>query len=249
MTGSASVTVNNGTIHVNSSYLEAVQAPGSGHITTATGMEIVGSYAPVGSSNITPAPVIHSAVVQDPLGKLPAPTGTGCPFWGPNVPSDNHFKPGIYTGGLSIGGGGNVTFDTGGACAGVYIIRGDAFKVAGSVNLSGSGLFFYIDTDSSLVHSGNGYVNFSPQTSGDYVGVLFFQARDNHPAAFWGGGANANSFSGVLYFPAAGLDFGGSGEFNITFIVDQFNLNGAGNVIIDGYLGKTAGQGTWALVD
>ena len=92
-------------------------------------------------------------------------------------------------------------------------------------------------------------MNFSPQTSGDYAGVLYYQARGNTAPATCSGSANVNSFSGVLYFPAAKLAFEGSGEYNITLIVGKWDLNGSQNVIVDGYAGKTPALATWALVD
>ena len=76
---------------------------------------------------------------------------------------------------------------------GVYIITGGGLSVTGNGSITGNGVTIYNggsgSTYGGIALSGNGRFKLSAPTSGDYKGILIFQARDNTRAMSISGNA------------------------------------------------------------
>jgi hypothetical protein len=178
------------------------------------------------------------------------------------------FSPGIYTNGLYLAGSSNTfIFQQGsGQCQGWYIIRkatsgsyqtcGDGANVGlcatgSSLTLSGSNVFFYLDSGAGLdIHGSSISVNLSPPTSGSYAGILFFQARSNSQTAYLSG-SSGSLISGVIYLPNGMLEMqGSSNSSNLVFDVYKLYMYGSSlSWTVNGYSGtgwvKTAAELTY----
>jgi hypothetical protein len=120
-------------------------------------------------------------------------------------------NPGVYCGGITITGGGTVTFNPG-----IYIINGGGFNWGGSATLNGSQVMFFITgqngyTAGPLNASGNGSINLTAPNSGVYEGLLFFQDRNVTYGGTntFNGNSNSNT-TGAFYFPTTALAYSGS---------------------------------------
>jgi Putative Flp pilus-assembly TadE/G-like len=137
------------------------------------------------------------------------------------------FNPGVYCGGIAITAGllTHITFNPGmyilktGPAAGVAGVLG---AKAGGLNITvsalsiitGQGVTFYnqgaTGNLSVTVPSIAGLSNFnlSAPTSGEYGGVLFFQAHgDTNPGTFSVNLASGNNFQGAIYLPSAPVTY------------------------------------------
>ncbi|MBB6142651.1 hypothetical protein HNQ77_000589 [Silvibacterium bohemicum] len=172
----------------------------------------------------------------DPLAYLPAPaaasgtcgTSTGSPYTGSSsqvlitlgLGSNIVFHPGVYCGGISIIAGllTNITFTPG-----VYILRqgpgllgttgGLSINISAISTITGNGVMFYnqgtigsfsIGAASLL---GLSTVSLSAATSGEYGGVLFFQAHGVTALGNFSNILSSSLFTGAIYLPDAPLDY------------------------------------------
>ncbi len=87
--------------------------------------------------------------------------------------------------------------------------------------MSGSGVMFYLDKNSSFNVTSSASINVSGPTSGAYKGIVFFQARDTPSSTtdtITGGGTIL--IDGTVYVPSAALKLAGStGTANVGFVV------------------------------
>src|ERR1019366_9077385 len=155
-----------------------------------------------------------ATAVGDPFSGLPAPSVGACAYTNYSYSSSSNamVNPGVYCGGMSLSGSGNVTFNPG-----TYILYGGGFNYSGSGNISGSGVMFYNTGGAGnaiapvkITSSGN--MNFSAPSSGTYQGVLFFQDRTQTYAGANQLTGSGNVSSGSFYFPTTEIDYSGSGN-------------------------------------
>ncbi len=100
-------------------------------------------------------------------------------------------------------------------------------------------MFYLTGTNSTYgsVNMSNGVsVTLSAETSGSYLGVLFYQDRSITSAAnatFAGGATEA--LTGSLYFPTTAVSFsnGTSGGGNTAIVADQVSFVGGANIRYD----------------
>ena len=235
MGGSATITVSRGNITVNSDCNPGVRVGGSAHIQTQTPVTYVGGVS--GAAAISPPPVPGSPV-PDPLAHLPVPASClACASSPTQSCSKTSCSPGCYKSGLSLSGG-TLTM-----AAGVYCIAGSGMKITGQTNLSGSGLTFYVMQDGIDI-SGSGSLNLNPPTSGDYNGVLIFQARNNTSSSKLTGSAALAGVRGIVYMPVGTLELAGGAATQTNFAVGKLNITGGGGMNIQGYLGAGANWST-----
>jgi hypothetical protein len=127
--------------------------------------------------------------LPDPLRYLQAPAVVGLTNRGTNLSITSgtvDLYPGVYTGGLTIGGTANVTLHTNAdGSPGIYLIQGGGLAVSGSANVGVAagepgGIMVFnawsLGTDAINVNS-TGAVTLSPPSSGPYKGLTLFQAR------------------------------------------------------------------------
>ena len=144
-------------------------------------------------------------------------------------------NPGVYCGGITISNGSTAVFNPG-----TYIIKGGGVSFVGGSTITGSGVMFYLTGTNATygsVNMSNGVsVTLSAETSGSYLGVLFYQDRSIVSAnnATFAGGAN-EALTGSLYFPTTAVSFsnGTSGGGNTAIVADTVNFSGGANIKYD----------------
>jgi Flp pilus assembly protein TadG len=157
------------------------------------------------------------------------------------------FNPGVYCGGIAISAPASaaITFTPG-----MYILRqgsggvlnaqttgGLTITLAASSTITGDGVTFYSQEGSNQSVNGFsvtapatlglGAINLSAPTSGEYGGVLFFQAQGNtSPGTFLLNLAQGSSLTGAIYEPSATVSYGvsvASSTYNI-LVADDINF-------------------------
>jgi len=188
----------------------------------------------------------------DPLAYLPAPstandacgTSTSSPYTGSSsavniiLGGNVVFNPGVYCGGISFTAAllSNITFNPG-----IYILRqgpGLLGIPSGGLNITvtllssitGKGVMFYNEgpvgslaiTAPALLGLSN--VNLSAATTGEYGGVLFFQAHGvSTSGVFVANLLQGSKFNGAIYMPDALVSYGVgavSSDYNILVAKD-----------------------------
>jgi len=194
----------------------------------------------------------RGASQPDPLADLPAPAFSGCDHsnYLYNGSTGTTLNPGVYCGGISINGSGNITFNSGN-----YILNGGGLKINGAQAVTGSHVFFYNTssgyTSGPLLLNGSGSQTFTPPTSGTYQGILFYQDHNvcSSTSHTVNGGSNL-VYTGSIYLHC-GLAGGNyvpqkilyNGVQNPTYyqglVVDTIQFNGASNLYKDPTGGNT----------
>ena len=229
-------------VYVNSSANGSTEATaamsvyGSAYITTPS-VSVVGSYYKDNSgAGTSSTPTTGTSVVTDPLASLPSPTAA------PSCQSGNFTSwqstqytpaPGTYCG-FSLGNGMNAQLSSG-----TYIINGGTFSIQGGSTLTATGGVMIYLTGGATMNIANGAsVTLSPQTSGSYQGVLFYQDRTvtSPGSSTIAGGANLN-LSGSLYFPHALLNINNGTSTSISaagtttaIVADMVDFQGGASV-------------------
>ena len=127
----------------------------------------------VGQGSIAPAPYQDCPQFEDPLGDRPEPTVGRCDHIAKIIAARTvTLKPGTYCLGLSILGFSKVTFEPG-----VYIIKDGPFLVAGSSEITGQGVGFFLKGISIFTFDPLTRIDLSAPTSGPLAGLLFFGSR------------------------------------------------------------------------
>jgi len=233
ISGSGLLQVRLGNVHVNSDCATAIDMSGSADLITQTPTTYVGGYKLSGGAAISPAPV-RGSVLPDPLASLPVPAAcNSCPSskeWSISKGSAT-LSPGCFMGGIKVSGGSSVTFQPG-----VYCIGDKGLDVSGSSSLTGSGVTFYL-ADGGFKFSGGTDYALTPPSSGDYAGILFFQARNNSSKNDISGGTDFSGINGVIYLPAAELKATGGSTMRAALVVDTLDMSGGANLDVLGYQG------------
>lgn len=221
LNGAGSVTISNCGIVDNSSSSNALFVNGQ-YSLTAKSIGVVGGVYVNGPSSVSPAPTTGIPPATDPLASLDPPSfSAGSCMKDPGINGQSTtLGPGCYNG-LSINGGGTVTFTSG-----VYIVNGPLqFNNTGTINATGA--TFYLPPGASALVNGGGTLNLSAPTSGTYDGILFYQSRNNSQQVTFNGSATS-TIKGILYLPNANLLMNGSSNNKIytALIVKSVTLNG-----------------------
>jgi hypothetical protein len=230
----ASVTMNCG-LAINDTNAVAASITG-GATVTASAVSIAGGYVVNNGGTVSPAPTTGTAAVADPFASVVGPTPGACSYtnYSPGYGTWT-LNPGTYCGGITINNGATATFN-----AGTYIINGGGITFGGGATVTGSGVMFYLTgTNASYgsVTIANGVnVTFSAETSGQYMGLLFYQDRSIVSAAnaSFAGGATTQ-FTGSLYFPTTDVSFsnGTSGGGNTAIVAKQVSFAGGADLHYD----------------
>jgi len=229
------------------------KSSGSGNISvTATPqsnarLQVGGTYKQNGSGNVSPAYTSGTTAITDPFATLTPPSVGACNFTNYSFSGSGNttLNPGVYCGGIKISGSGNVTFNSG-----VYIVNGgqgaNSFAYSGSGNLTGANVMFFITGQNGysampIQISGSGNLTFSAQSSGTYMGLLFYQ----DPTVTYGATntySGSGNVTGSFYFPTTNLSYSGSGNALAQALVAQtISFTGSGNFTRD-LTGKLTGM-------
>ncbi|MGH7822143.1 MAG: hypothetical protein ACREQ9_20470 [Candidatus Binatia bacterium] len=229
--GQADVSFASG-IMVNSSCTTGSQALDLGPNTslTASGIDVNGGYD--GQGTVSPAPNTGVPPIPDPLAALPAPAAAPCTSNNLAITGNapTLLTPGVYCGGIRLGGNGTTTFSPG-----LYVIAGGALDVSGNGSILGAGVTFYVTSHPTTgqwgsVDFGPGRtVNLSAPLIGDYRGVLIFQDRAN-PNDVLIRGNFATGLDGVIYAKEARVEVqdqgGGAKNLKTEIVADRAKFTG-----------------------
>jgi len=254
--GTATLTVNGGTIQVNSNHSQAAYAGGTVTI-DAPDLNVGGGMRFTGGAELTGDLNEGAPPIPDPLAALPPPTwnpaddlGTISVTGGETV----NLEPGFYSGGISANNG-TVTL-----APGIYILDGAGLNITGNTIFTAEGVMFYITGTgtSNLDLTGTGDIRVTPPDPdlytypdpqvNTYEGVSIFQDRTNTSAARIIG-TSLLDLEGTLYFCKAHVELGGTGDgFGNQLIANTVEVGGTGIITIN-YDGSfpAAGFRSWLV--
>jgi hypothetical protein len=200
-------------------------------------------------------PTQYVPPAPDPLRYLapPDPVALGLPNRGTNLTINSgtvELHPGVYTGGLNIGGTANVTLHANAdGTPGLYILQGGGLNVSGSANVGTAagepgGIMVFnawsVLSDAISIDS-TGTVTLSPPSTGPYKGLTLFQAR----GSLLGGNGPPISLTGYAGTKITGTVYGayapchchgkdGGCVLGGQHIVDSLSADGTVNVNASG---------------
>ena len=233
-----------GDVQVNSSSSKAVNANNTGHV-DAPNINIVGGYTLSSSGYLNGNVNTGASSMADPLSGL-APPDSSTLSTQPSLPSwGNHtINPGIYNGGVNIGGGMNIVMNPG-----IYYMRNGSFSLANGATLTGSGVMIYADKGISF--QGGGRITLSPMTSGDYANMMFYVNRNSTGTINIANGSTTN-ISGIVYAANANVIFAGGAQYSqygSQYICKTLNISNNAYVGISGTAGGSSSTPLLNLVE
>ena len=236
--GSANVTVTNGSVVVNSTGTPAARLTGGGSIIAAQiGGPGAASFQTSSSGSFQPPPVVMPPT-PDPLAGVPACPDAGsptpCPAIGPPVAHDGPgiIGPGVYSR-LTVNDG-VLTLSQG-----TYVIT-DQIQLNGTAMLEGHGVTLHFacaayptpcppgTNGAQLQMSNSATLSLSPPTAGPFRGLAVFADRNN-TATLALTGKTGDQFSGTVYAKTGTLSLTGTAG---TYKLDSLIV--AGNVKLTG---------------
>jgi prepilin-type N-terminal cleavage/methylation domain-containing protein len=156
------------------------------------------------SGNRCPPTTTDATRLGDPFASLPVPAGS-CSGSGNPALVAGHFQPGVYRSAVTF----NAPMDPG-----TYVLC-NSVSFSGSV--SGTGVFLYFTGSSSISISGNVDINLTAPTTGDYAGILMWNATTN--AVSISGNGTSKLYNGAIYSPKADVTLAGTADLYIGMIV------------------------------
>ncbi|MBI3412143.1 MAG: matrixin family metalloprotease [Planctomycetes bacterium] len=224
VSGNASLNPSGG-IFVDSTSSTGLTASGNALITSPF-VNIAGGAQITGNAHVVAAPTPGS--MADPFAALlaPSPAGGSPPNIQVSGNTSTAIGPGTYAS-IKVSGNGSLAL-----APGVYYIQGGGLSVSGNGSVTGTGITIYNaggpgGAFGGVSFSGNGVFQLSAPNSGDFTGILIFQARDNTRAMSISGNAGLG-ISGSIYAKAALLSLSGNGQLHGSLVVDRFQASGNG---------------------
>jgi len=224
LSGNPNITTPNCSISVNSSSSSAVTSNGNGSI-TSNALRIVGSspgYNFSGSSHMYAPVTTGVSVMADPYASRTIPSYTLLPCTPvPPIPSQGivPLVPGRYCNTTINGGQATLTLTPGI----YYLDRVNLSNNGGTINcplcIAGTAGVTIILTSSTgsnwstVSFSGNATIDLTAPPAGPTAGMVFFQDRNTPYQTSTNanlGGGSGQKFTGALYFPSVGLNYGGN---------------------------------------
>ena len=125
-----------------------------------------------GSKSDNPCVLTDCPAMNDPLYLRSAPVVGKCMENDLKVGKGKvTLKPGIYCGGLSIGGSADVTLNPG-----VYVMKDGPLTISGKATIRGEYVGFYLTGKKATLSMGpNTTIELSAPKEGDMTGILFFE--------------------------------------------------------------------------
>jgi Putative Flp pilus-assembly TadE/G-like len=194
----AQLTANNCSVYSNTGGSAGLVVADSGQLRSQLNC-VVGGYSIDNAKSVEPMPISDCPPLDDPLADRPPPTVGACDFQRYRITEGVHeLIPGVYCGGLSIGGTAKATLANG-----IYIIKDGPFTVTSSATLTVENAGFYLTGMFSTVwFSANTTISMSAPLEGPLAGLLFFEDRAAsglriHRIA----SNNARTLLGTIYTP------------------------------------------------
>lgn len=247
--GNSSLTINGGSVTVDSSAAGAAVVGGNATVSSA-GINVVGAARADGNGSFSPTPLTGVSAAADPLGGLAVPSSSGSSQDVALGGNDSRtIGPGLY-GSIDVGGNASLTLD-----AGVYVVtRG--LTVSGNASLTANNVALYFacsgyptgcnggQAGAGLQIDGNSQYQITSPTTDAYQGVAIFYERNNAaPLRLSGNG----TVTGTIYAKSAGLLVDGNGEatLNSLVLVNTARLASNGNVTVDYNGSQNSPQVSW----
>jgi hypothetical protein len=171
----------------------------------------------------TPAPML---TVADPCPEI-----VSCTYLTNNPPSSSSCVSQVYNGmatvtlypgcysSLIVNGCPNVTLSPG-----LYIFNGPT--IFNGSNFTGTGVTLYVPANGTPPNFNGTQFSFSPPTSGNYTGVVYYQVPSNTLSPNFNG--SSVGLSGLIYAPSAnGVVFNGTSGGYLVVVVDSATFNGS----------------------
>jgi Flp pilus assembly protein TadG len=236
LSGSGRV-IANSPIQVESSSSSAAIASNAGYA-SAPSIQVAGGYSTSSSGYFTVTGgnnqvTTSAAAVTDPLASLAAPSTSGLTSQSTQLRGygSQTINPGIYSGGLTIGGGQTITMNPG-----TYYMQGGGFNIGNGATVTGSGVLIYLNNGGGQVSfQGGGNITLSPPTSGPYMGMVIYQDRGNSNAISIANGSTSN-ITGTVYAASAAVNIAGgasASQFGSQFIAESMNVSNNADVRIN----------------
>ncbi len=184
-------------VYSDSAHRQAIRLDKDSTVTAGAICAVGGIMAK--TTAINPEPVTDCPPVADPLKDRPAPEVKGCDFTNVAlIDKATILTPGVYCGGLSIGGSSTVDLQPG-----LYIIKDGSLSISGKAIVKGTNVGFYLSGDFSLLDiSGGQEIRLSGPESGPMAGLLFFE---DHAAPVWRThkitSPGVRELTGTIYLP------------------------------------------------
>jgi hypothetical protein len=256
LSGNGTVTANNGGIQVNSNCSTALTGTGNSSVdVVAASINDVGGYSLSGNATFSPTPNTGAPVLPDPLAALSPPDGSGLTNQGAFSCGSNQVStiyPGIYTS-ISATSNCNLTMQPG-----TYVLKGGGLSITGGASVTGHGIFVYNAGSNfpgtggsfgGISLSGTGAFSITPETSGPYAGLLFFQSRDNPSTLTITGNGAVTGVQGTVYGPAMPVSITGNGTLPAQFVADSVSIQGNGGLTVQFSSSQVYNVSTVALVE
>ena len=237
-TGSAKLTATGCTVQSNSTHAKSIEAWGQAFLNT--GLTCSAGGADGGSSNYDPVATTDCPLIDDPLASKPAPFITNCDYNNTVITTGSHLlSPGVYCGGIKIGGNAQVEF-----APGAYAIKDGLLEMTAMSASTGQYVGFYFTGDNSkLKISAKASVEFSAPKTGIAAGLLMYENRNNPQSVVHEiTSPNVKSLVGTIYFPKSefrvSINANGNNsiaqESAFTVIISRMlTLNGKSNLVLN----------------
>ena len=252
--GNPNISTPNCSIQVNSNHAHAVHAGGSASI-SADSVRVVGGVDLGGSAQIYGPVTTGASALSDPYASRTIPSYTLLPCL--PVPSiSSHATvtlaptPARYCADIGVGSAtlnllpGIYYFDR----ASLSTNNGTIQCPTCAAGVSGVTLIFTSSTGSnykSMDFSGNATINLIAPPAGPTAGMVIFQDR-NTPTSVTAnlGGGSGQKFTGALYFPSTGLNYGGNSSTQTCAQLIALTVDFQGN---SSFQSDCAGIGTMSM--
>jgi hypothetical protein len=206
-----------------------------GTLVVAPEYDLTGGYGEIGGGVFNGTFNLNRPPTEDPLQYMPVPDPSTMTKQSNKkvqyTNGDTYLQPGVYKGGISVSGTGNLYL-----APGVYYMDGGGFSFSGQGSLVGHGVMIYNapgnGNSGGINVSGQGTIDLSGPTSGVYQGLTFFQDRTSTVTGTISG-TGASSITGTFYFAGALLNVSGSGgniNLGSQYISNQLNIQGNGTM-------------------
>jgi Flp pilus assembly protein TadG len=239
-TGNGQVSLAGAQVIVNSSDSQGAINSGSGNLTVnglgggASAFNFAGTpgYQTTGSGQFSGTIQSGATPTADPLRYLPSFDSSTLSVQSNQTLTISGYQnttlnPGVYQGGIAIGGAGDVTMNPG-----VYYMAGGGFSYTGWGNLYGDKVMIYnapVTTSDAVNIAGQGKVTMTPLDTGLYQGMAIFQDRTSSVPVTVTGNRDMK-ITGTFYAARAPLNITAiSGGNTIGSQYISYNLTFAGN--------------------
>lgn len=187
-------------VQVDSTADKALEIKSKGEL-EATDICVGGTAAVSTNGSADPTPKEYCPGYADPLAGLALPPVGACDHVNAKYNNSNTtLMPGVYCGGLDIGGKSNITLSPG-----VYVIKDGPFSLGAQAAVSGTEVMIFLTGNNANVSfKAKSAIDLTAPTLGPYAGILFFQDPNFGGTHDWKGKSSAY-LRGVIYFPSGTL--------------------------------------------